>query len=71
MNKLKPIKVGLLGLGTVGGVKKRSFGEFLSSRVLKQSDRSRSIRAMFEGKVHDLTLKFLLVLLVPLQLSHF
>jgi F-type H+-transporting ATPase subunit delta len=48
----------------------RSFGEFLSSRVLKQSDRSRSIRAMFEGKVHDLTLKFLLVLNEKGRLGH-
>ncbi|MEO1717349.1 MAG: ATP synthase F1 subunit delta [Planctomycetota bacterium] len=48
----------------------RSFGEFLSSRVLKQSDRSKSLRAMFEGKVHDLTLKFLLVLNEKGRLGH-
>ena len=48
----------------------RSFGEFLSSRVLKQSDRSKSLRAMFEGEVHDLTLKFLLVLNEKGRLGH-
>ncbi|MEO1534821.1 MAG: ATP synthase F1 subunit delta [Planctomycetota bacterium] len=47
-----------------------SFGEFLSSRVLKQSDRSKSLRSMFEGKVHDLTLKFLLVLNEKGRLGH-
>ncbi len=48
----------------------RSFGEFLSSRVLKQSDRSRSLRSIFEGRVHDLTLKFLLVLNEKGRLGH-
>lgn len=48
----------------------RSFGEFLSSRVLKQSDRSRSLRSMFEGKVHDLSLKFLLILNEKGRLGH-
>ncbi len=48
----------------------RSFGEFLSSRVLKQSDRSRSLRAMFEGRVHELTMKFLLVLNEKGRLGH-
>ncbi|MEL7483712.1 MAG: ATP synthase F1 subunit delta [Planctomycetota bacterium] len=47
-----------------------SFGEFLSSRVLKQSDRSKSLRSMLEGKVHDLTLKFLLVLNEKGRLGH-
>ncbi|MEO1584572.1 MAG: ATP synthase F1 subunit delta [Planctomycetota bacterium] len=47
-----------------------SFSEFLSSRVLKQGDRARSLRAMLEGKVHDLTLKFLLVLNEKGRLGH-
>ena len=48
----------------------RSFGEFLSSRVLKKSDRSRSIKSMFEGQLHDLTLRFLLVLNEKGRLGH-
>jgi F-type H+-transporting ATPase subunit delta len=47
-----------------------SFNEFLSSRVLKVSDRTRSLQAVFGGKVHDLTLKFLLVLNEKSRLSH-
>lgn len=48
----------------------KQFNEFLSSRVLKQSDRKNSLDAMFRGKVHDLTLKTLLVLNQKGRLSH-
>jgi len=47
-----------------------SFNEFLSSRVLKVSDRTRSLDSIFGGKVHDLTLKFLKVLNEKSRLSH-
>ena len=46
------------------------FNEFLSSRVLKQADRSRSLEAMLAGKVSDLTLRFLKVLNEKHRLSH-
>lgn len=38
------------------------FGEFLASRVLSAKDRARSLRSIFEGKLSDITLNFLLVL---------
>lgn len=47
-----------------------SFGEFLSSRVLKQSDRTKSIRTILEGNVHDLTLRSILVLNENGRLGH-
>lgn len=47
-----------------------NFNEFLSSRVLKVSDRTKSIDAIFGGKVHDLTLKTLKVLNEKARLSH-
>lgn len=46
------------------------FNEFLSSRVLKQSDRTKSLTGIFSGKVHDLTLKTLQVLNKKGRLSH-
>lgn len=46
------------------------FNEFLSSRVLKQSDRTKSLTGIFSGKVHDLTLKTLQVLNEKGRLSH-
>ncbi|MFI4873068.1 MAG: ATP synthase F1 subunit delta [Phycisphaerales bacterium JB061] len=47
-----------------------NFNEFLSSRVLKVSDRTKSLDAIFGGKVHDLTLKTLKVLNEKARLSH-
>ena len=47
-----------------------SFNEFLSSRVLKVSDRTKSLDSIFGGKVHDLTLKFLKILNDKARLSH-
>ncbi|MGP1272825.1 MAG: ATP synthase F1 subunit delta [Phycisphaerales bacterium] len=47
-----------------------SFSEFLSSRVLKHRDRQASLRAIFEGQVHDLTLRSLLVLNDNGRLGH-
>ncbi|MFI4871786.1 MAG: ATP synthase F1 subunit delta [Phycisphaerales bacterium JB061] len=46
------------------------FSEFLSSRVLKQADRTKSLDAMFTGKVSELTLRFLKVLNEKHRLSH-
>ena len=46
------------------------FSEFLSSRVLKQNDRTMSIEAIFSGKVSDLTVRFLKVLNEKNRLSH-
>jgi F-type H+-transporting ATPase subunit delta len=46
------------------------FNEFLSSRVLKKGDRTRSLRAMLSGRVHDLTMRFLLVLNEKGRLGH-
>lgn len=46
------------------------FSEFLSSRVLKQKDRTRSIDSIFAGKVSDLTVRFLKVLNEKGRLSH-
>ncbi len=39
-----------------------AFNEFLASRVLPARDRSKSLRAIFEGKISNRTLTFLLVL---------
>ena len=47
-----------------------SFSEVLSSRVLKQGDRTRSLKAMFEGQLSDLTLRSLLVLNENGRLGH-
>lgn len=47
-----------------------NFNEFLSSRVLKQGDRTNSLNAILSGKVHDLTLKTLLILNKKGRLSH-
>jgi len=46
------------------------FSEFLSSRVLKQKDRTRSIDAILSGKVSDLTVRFLKVLNEKGRLGH-
>jgi len=46
------------------------FSEFLSSRVLKQKDRTKSLESIFAGKVSDLTLRFLMVLNEKHRLSH-
>ncbi len=46
------------------------FSEFLSSRVLKQKDRTLSIDAIFGGKVSDLTVRFLKILNEKSRLSH-
>lgn len=46
------------------------FSEFLSSRVLKQNDRTTSIEAIFSGKVSELTVRFLKVLNEKNRLSH-
>lgn len=46
------------------------FSEFLSSRVLNQADRTKSLESIFTGKVSDLTLRFLLVLNEKHRLSH-
>lgn len=46
------------------------FGEFLSSRVISNADRARSLRTILGGRVSDLTLKFLLVLNDKGRLSH-
>ncbi len=40
----------------------RTFGEFLRSEILAASDRAKSLHAIFDGRVTDLTLRFLLVL---------
>ena len=46
------------------------FNEFLASRVVKRDDRQRSLSAMFQGKLDDLTLRFLLVLNEKGRLRH-
>lgn len=38
------------------------FNEFLASRLVPKKARANSLRAIFEGKVHELTLSFLLLL---------
>lgn len=48
----------------------RKFGEFLSSRILPSSSRERSLKAMFQGKLSDLTLKFLLIVNRKDRLGH-
>ncbi len=40
----------------------RSFGEFLSSPIIDRGGRQEALRSMFNGRVSDLTLRFLLVL---------
>jgi len=40
----------------------RSFSEFLRSRILPVKQRAGSLRLVFEGRISDLTLRFLLVL---------
>ncbi|HED54416.1 MAG TPA: ATP synthase F1 subunit delta [Phycisphaerales bacterium] len=44
--------------------------EFLSSRVIKQSSRSKSLDSMFKGNIHDITLNFLHVLNEKGRLGH-
>ncbi len=46
------------------------FGEFLSSRVLAKDARSASLDRIFQGKISDLTLRFLQVLNAKDRLSH-
>lgn len=47
-----------------------SFGEFLASRVLAKGARGESLRKIFEGKLGDLTLRFLLLLNQKGRLGH-
>lgn len=47
-----------------------AFSEFLSSRILSARNRGRSLRNILSGRVHDLTLRFLLVLNEKDRLSH-
>lgn len=47
-----------------------AFNEFLASRVLPAKDRARSLRAIFEGKISNRTLTFLLVLNGKDRLGH-
>lgn len=44
--------------------------EFFSSRILSADNRQKSLKAIFGGRVHDLTLRFLLVLNQKGRLSH-
>ncbi len=46
------------------------FGEFLASMILPSKERGASLRTMFQGRVSDLTLKFLLVLNDKERLGH-
>lgn len=46
------------------------FSEFLSSRVLRTRDREKALRAILEGKVDDLVLRFLLVVNRKNRLGH-
>ena len=46
------------------------FSEFLASRVVPVKDREKSLRSIFEGRVSDLTLRFLLLLNRKGRLSH-
>ncbi len=46
------------------------FGEFLSSRVLAKDARSASLDRIFQGKISDLTLRFLQVLNAKDRLNH-
>lgn len=48
----------------------RAFREFLASPVIDQARRSTSLRTMFNGRVTDLTLRFLLVLNDKGRLGH-
>lgn len=48
----------------------KQFGEFLSSRVVAAKDRGEAISRVFSGKVHKLTLNFLLTLNRKGRLSH-
>lgn len=47
-----------------------SFAEFLSSRILATSDRSRAIKSIFQNRVSDLTYRFLQVLNEKGRLAH-
>jgi len=46
------------------------FSEFLTSQILPAEKRAASIRTIFEGRVSDLTLRFLLVLNATGRLGH-
>lgn len=48
----------------------KQFGEFLGSRVLGAKDRSEALTRIFTGRVHKLTLNFLLTLNRKGRLSH-
>lgn len=48
----------------------RNFNEFLASMILPAKKRETSLRAMLNGRVSDLTLKFLLVLNQKERLNH-
>ena len=47
-----------------------SFGEFLASRVLSRDTRRGSLQKIFEGRVGDLTLRFLMLLSQKNRLGH-
>lgn len=47
----------------------KKFGEFLASPIVENKARSNSIRAIFHGRITDLTLRFLLVLNAKGRLS--
>lgn len=62
-------------LGSLEGIlelarSNKQFDEFLASRLLSPESRERSLRAMLEGKVDDLVLRFMLVLNEKNRLSH-
>lgn len=46
------------------------FSEFFASMILPGKDRDRSLKAIFNGRVSDLTLRFLLVLNTKDRLNH-
>lgn len=46
------------------------FSEFLSSRILPVASREASLRKIFEGKIHGLTLRFMLLLNEKGRLAH-
>lgn len=46
------------------------FGEFLTSPIIDSAGRGKSVRAIFDGRITDLTLRFLLVLNDKGRLAH-
>jgi len=62
-------------LGSLEGIlelarQDKMFSEFLSSRVLAMKDREKALRSILEGKIHDLVLRFLLVVNRKERLAH-